>query len=388
MSESKNPDSASTPNASRITSNSKTSCSWLFHPFLTVVLVPVVVATILYNLDSFDPAPLPPDLLTRHAIVAPAINKHMLRGAELVGVGNLEGPEDVAYDRSSGVIYTGCADGWISRVNVNDSEVQKWINIGGRPLGIAVDELKQEVVVADPKRGLLKVTAEGTVEVLTDEAEGQKFRTTDAVDVAQNGMVYFSDASYKYSSDELDWDILEGKPHGRLLSYDPATKATQVLLPNLYFANGVAVSPDQNYVIFCETTARRCRKYHISGNEKGKVDKFIENLPGMPDNIRYDGEGHYWIALAREHTLSWHLTFKYPLIRKFASIALKYTGRLYLGRSGGVLVVDLAGKPMAHYYDPELPLLTSAMKIGDHLYCGSLVAPYIISLNLKQYPAV
>lgn len=102
------------------------------------------------------------------------------------------------------------------------------------------------------------MTAEGTVEVLTDEAEGQKFRTTDAVDVAQNGMVYFSDASYKYSSDELDWDILEGKPHGRLLSYDPATKATQVLLPNLYFANGVAVSPDQNYVIFCETTAYVC----------------------------------------------------------------------------------------------------------------------------------
>ncbi|KAF5463543.1 hypothetical protein F2P56_019447 [Juglans regia] len=388
MSESNKPDSASTPNASRITSNSKTSCSWLFTSFMTV-LVPVVAASILYNLDSFDPAPLPPDLLTRHAIAAPASNKHMLRGAELVGVGNLEGPEDVAYDHSSGVIYTGCADGWINRVNVNDSEVQKWINTGGRPLGIAVDGLKQEVVVADPKRGLLKVTAEGKVEVLTDEAEGQKFRTTDAVDVAQNGMVYFSDASYKYSLDDFFWDMLEGKPHGRLLSYDPATKTTQVLLPNLYFANGVAVSPDQNHVIFCETTARRCRKYHISGNEKGKVDKFIENLPGMPDNIRYDGEGHYWIALLQEYTLSWYLTFKYPLIRKFAAIALKYTGQPYfLGRSGGVLVVDLVGKPIAHYYDPELPLLTSAMKIGDHLYCGSFVAPYIISLNLKQYPAV
>lgn len=25
---------------------------------------------------------------------------------------------------------------------------------------------------------------------------------------------------------------------------------------------------------------------------------FVDNLPGFPDNIRYDGEGHYWIALA------------------------------------------------------------------------------------------
>ena len=24
---------------------------------------------------------------------------------------------------------------------------------------------------------------------------------------------------------------------------------------------------------------------------------FIESLPGYPDNIRYDGDGHYWIAM-------------------------------------------------------------------------------------------
>jgi sugar lactone lactonase YvrE len=103
------------------------------------------------------------------------------------------------------------------------------------------------------------VATEGTVELLTDEAEGQKFRTTDAVDIADNGIIYFSDASHKYSLSEWALDILEGKPHGRLLSYDPATKSTKVLLQNLYFANGVAVSPDQNYVIFCETPVYVCQ---------------------------------------------------------------------------------------------------------------------------------
>lgn len=42
---------------------------------------------------------------------------------------------------------------------------------------------------------------------------------------------------------------------------------------------------------------RRCRKYYIEGHKKGHVEKFIDNLPGMPDNIKYDGDGHYWIAL-------------------------------------------------------------------------------------------
>lgn len=43
---------------------------------------------------------------------------------------------------------------------------------------------------------------------------------------------------------------------------------------------------------------RRCAKYYIKGERKGWVDKFIEDLPGMPDNIKYDGEGHYWIGFA------------------------------------------------------------------------------------------
>jgi hypothetical protein len=41
---------------------------------------------------------------------------------------------------------------------------------------------------------------------------------------------------------------------------------------------------------------RRCSRYHITGEKKGTVEKFIDDLPGFPDNVRYDGEGQYWIA--------------------------------------------------------------------------------------------
>lgn len=91
------------------------------------------------------------------------------------------------------------------------------------------------------------------MELLTDEAEGLKFKLADAADVAEDGMIYLTDASYKYKLKDFIWDFLEGKPHGRLLSYDPATKQTKVLLRDLYFANGIAVSPDQSSVVFCET---------------------------------------------------------------------------------------------------------------------------------------
>ncbi|KAK4583761.1 hypothetical protein RGQ29_021757 [Quercus rubra] len=387
MDESKNPDSASLPRPSKPTFTKQKS-SWPF-AFLVTVLVPVVAATLLYQLDSFDPAPLPPDELTRHVITVPARNDHMLRVSEFVGVGNLIAPEDVAYDAKSGIIYTGCADGWISRVTVNDSAadsvVEKWVNTGGRPLGIAFGH-NNELIVADPEKGLLNVTADGVVELLTDEAEGQKFKTTDAVDVAHNGIIYFSDASHKYRLSKFIYDILEGRPNGRLLSYDPATKTTKVLVRDLYFANGVMVTPDQNYVIFCETPARRCRKYHIQGKDKGKVEKFIEYLPGMPDNIRYDGDGQYWIGLSTSRSALWDIAFRHPFIRKILIIMEKYNRRPRMEKDSGVMVIDLAGNPIAHYHDPELSLISSGMKIGNYLYCGSVYYPYILRLNLKQYP--
>lgn len=102
-------------------------------------------------------------------------------------------------------------------------------------------------------QGLLNISRDGVIELLTDEAEGLKFKLTDAVDIGPDGTLYFTDASFKYNFKEHIMDFLEGRPHGRFLSYDPSTKRTQVLAKDLYFANGVAVAADQSFVIFCET---------------------------------------------------------------------------------------------------------------------------------------
>ncbi|XP_031109762.1 protein STRICTOSIDINE SYNTHASE-LIKE 5-like [Ipomoea triloba] len=360
-------------------------------PFAFVV--PVILGVVIYQLDSFDPAPYPVHELTQgRAAVAPKRNGRLLHGSEKIGVGRLSGPEDIAYDPKTGVIYTGCMDGWIKRVTVNesscaDSAVEDWVNTGGRPLGLA-HGLHGEVIVADADIGLLNVTSDGKVQLLTDEAEGVKFKLTDAVDVAEDGMLYFTDASWKYRLKDFFWDACEGRPHGRLLSYNPNTKQTKVLLKDLFFANGVAVFPDQSSVIFCETPLRRCKKFYIKGERKGSVEAFIEDLPGSPDNIRYNGEGLFWIGLVTEYTYAWELAQKYPFLRKIMVVMDKYIGRPHLEKNGGVFVVDLEGNPVAHYYDPDLTLVSTGIKIGDHMYCGNVESGFILSLNLNQYSAV
>lgn len=350
-------------------------------------IIPFLASIALYRLDTFDPALLPSYALDYSSTtLPPLVNDKLLTGAELIGVDLLNRPEDIAYHRASNLIYTGCVDGWVKRVNVADSVVEDWVNTGGRPLGVAFG-LHGEVIVADAYKGLLNISIDGKkTELLTDEADGVKFKLTDGVAVADNGVLYFTDASYRYDLRQFAFDILEGKPHGRLMSFDPITRTTCVLLKDLYFANGVSMSPDQTHLVFCETPMRRCSKYYI--NEE-RVDVFIQGLPGYPDNIRYDGEGHYWIAMPSGVTVLWKLAFRYPFLRKLTGIAAKYgfLEPMIFMKNAGILKVDLDGKPIALYHDHKHSHMTTGVKIGRYLYCGSLLHSHIVRLDLLKYPA-
>ena len=57
------------------------------------------------------------------------------------------------------------------------------------------------------------------------EADKLPFRCTNDLDVAADGTIYFTDASYKFPLTLLKADLLEHQPNGRFLAYDPRTKA-------------------------------------------------------------------------------------------------------------------------------------------------------------------
>eukprot|EP01018_Ginkgo_biloba_P016517 Gb_04243 [translate_table: standard] len=316
-----------------------------------------------------------------------------LQDAIKLGAGLLPGPEDLAVD-VQGRLYTGCSDGWIKRIsfikNSEDIKVENWTYVGGHPLGVALG-LHGELLVCEPGQGLLNVT-EGKFEILSNEAEGLKFKwvyewmLADGIDVTKEGVIYFTDATYKYELKHYMLDLLEYRPHGRLLKYDPATKTTTVLLKDLYFANGVALSAKQDFLVFCETPIGRCQKYWVQGEKEGSVESFIDNLPGFTDNIRYDREGTFWIAFPRSRGLLLKLIPKYPFLRHVLVFLLRLMPGSNFGtmKEAGVLAVDKDGRPIALYSHPKLTLITSGLKIGNYLYFGSLSQNYIGRLDLTQ----
>ncbi|CAN6288896.1 unnamed protein product [Urochloa humidicola] len=353
---------------------------------VALILAPVALAVALYSPRDFSPAPMPPEYSYGPVVSAPRHDARALARSERVGEGRLPGPEDLAYDAAGGWLYTGCADGWVRRVSVPGGDVEDWARTGGRPLGVVL-AADGGLIVADADIGLLKVSPEREVALLTDAAEGVKFALTDGVDVAADGTIYFTDASYKYNLANHMADVLEARPHGRLMSFDPATGRTAVLARDLYFANGVAISPDQSSLIYCETVVRRCSRYHITGDKKGTVERFIDNLPGVPDNIRYDGEGRYWIALSAGRTLQWDLLMKYPFVRKLVYLVEKFVAVPHGLKNSGTMSVTLDGEPVSTYTDPRLALTTGWLKVGRHLYYGSLTETYLSRIDLTKSSA-
>ncbi len=253
------------------------------------------------------PAPIDPLAYEPQAtptLEGPLAPNERLQSAQIVAAGQVDGPEDVEID-VEGRIYAGTADGWIVRVEL-DGGVTKFAKTGGRPLGLAFDALGN-LIVADGVKGLLSIAPDKVITTLVTKADGIRLGFTDDLDVAKDGTVYFSDASSKFGPGQYLYDMLEGRPNGRLLRYSPATKQVEVLLPELYFANGVALSQNEDFVLVNETYRYRVTRYWIRGERAGTSDIFIDNLPGYPDNITSNRRGMFWLALftVRNNASDW-----------------------------------------------------------------------------------
>ena len=204
-----------------------------------------------------------------------------LKGLEFLNIGDNHGPEDTAID-DQGRIYAATHEGFIVRLQADGSNPEKWANTKGRPLGIYFDN-KRNLIVADAMRGLLSISPDAAVTELATQADGIPIGFADDVTVGADGKIYFSDASTKFRPNECGGtmeasllDIIEHGGHGRLLVYDPTTRKATTLISGLNFANGVALSHDETFVLVTETGSYRVLRYWLAGPNKGKAEPIIE----------------------------------------------------------------------------------------------------------------
>jgi sugar lactone lactonase YvrE len=326
------------------------------------------------------------DPVAFHPADPPALEEALLPNtrlerAESVGEG-IPGPESLDFN-SRGDLYSGTEDGWIVRIKSGEKKFERVVFTGGRPLGVQFGK-NDTLYICDSYKGLLAWDEKNGLRTLSKESEGLPFKFTDDLDIARDGKIYFSDASSKFSQDAYLYDLLESRPHGRLLVFDPVNSTTKTLLSELYFANGVALSKNEDFVLINETYRYRVRKFWLKGPKKGSSELFVDNLPGFPDNITRDKSGNFYLALFTirnpqmdsMHPKPWQKSLISNLPKFFWPKPQPY---------GLVLKINSEGKVLESFHDPSgknLKEITHAQEYNGFLYFGSLHNPKIGKLKL------
>jgi sugar lactone lactonase YvrE len=325
---------------------------------------------------AYKPTPKPP----LRAAYAP---NRALQGARRIAAGMVRGPEDVAFDGSPW-LYTGIADGRILRVSLLAEQVEEFAHTGGRPLGLKFDP-QGRLIVCDARKGLLAVDRQGRVATLATEAGGRPFRFTNNLDVARDGTVYFTDASDTFGPDEYLYDLLEARPHGRLLRYDPKTGETRVLVDGLHFANGVALARDESYVVVAETYRHRLIRYGLTGANAGRYMPMAENLPGYPDNVSL-GENGFWVAFFTLRNDRADALQPHPFAKKLLSRLPSFLWPKP-ERYGLVARYDERGPVVESLHDPSGERVFEVTTAREHegvLYLGNLHQDWLARYTLPR----
>lgn len=311
---------------------------------------------------------------------------HALAGADRFVTGGGVGPEDVVVD-DGGHVYAGTASGDVLRFSPITRAVEVVANTGGRPLGL---ELYGDgrLVVCDAERGLLLLDPEsGRVDALVTEFEGRALRFTNNAAVARDGTIYFSDSSTEYGIGAYREDLLDHLPRGRLLARRPDGRV-ELLADGLYFANGVALAPDESFVLVAETATYQVQRVWLGGPRSGRRELFFENLPGFPDNMSTGPTGIFWIAIPSPRSALLDRLLPHPGARALVS-RLPTSLQPQPRRHGMVVGLDGSGAVVACLHDPDggYVEITGVREHQGSLWLGSLKEPAIARVRLPSISA-
>ncbi|MEC9265672.1 MAG: SMP-30/gluconolactonase/LRE family protein [Pseudomonadota bacterium] len=306
-----------------------------------------------------------------------------LGDAQQIGIGAVEGPEDVILDRD-GNLYTGTRHGNIVRFFAPDYERHEiFARVGGHPLGLAFTR-DGDLVTCAGGMGVYRVTPDRTVHKVTDETnrsalsiiDDSRLRLPDDLDIAPDGRIFFSEATIRYEMSEWAVDALEGRGNGRLLCFDPKIGTTRTLLRGLVFPNGITICRDGQSLLFAETWACRITRYWFDGPKKGKRETFVDNLPGYPDNINRASNGGYWVALLGMRTKTFDLAMRKPGFRRRMAKRIAADDWLFPNINRGCVIRMTAdGVITDSYWDAggeKHPSITSMREHRGYLFLGGV----------------
>uniref|UniRef100_A0A0N5A0J9 Str_synth domain-containing protein n=1 Tax=Parastrongyloides trichosuri TaxID=131310 RepID=A0A0N5A0J9_PARTI len=334
-----------------------------------------------------------------------AINDYLTKGERILE-NKILGPEALVVENNT--IYATTYDGKV--VKIVDEKIVDFISFKnnkecgtydtelkcGRPLGIR--KYKDDIlIVADSYFGIFFVDFSRKIYKNGFELfMSSKYLTKDKpammlndFDIINDEDIYISDSSSKWDRRRFFHILSEAEPNGRVLKINLKTKDVSVIDENLFFPNGIQ-QISKNAIVVAECGMARIWKIFINGDKKGTREIFIENLPGLPDNIRLSKYSNtlYVGLTGLRHANSLNMydkIGKYPNIRNFLAKILpeklfSKLPSLFVKKHAIIIEINLNGSIISTYQDPESKVVQDASHVVDdenYLYLGSYHSRYI-----------
>ena len=284
----------------------------------------------------------------------------------------------------------------------------------GRPLGIIIvkastvadapffaedsprvdDDDDVVLVVADAYAGLLIVTgiygdrAEKRVLAARADVDPEEnfFRLLNGIVQAPDGSIYVTETSQTFRRRRIFFAALDGRPTGRLLRYRKG-RGVEVVVDSIFMPNGITLSHSKEALLIISGV--QVLRYSL---ETMRMDDrpFVRVLPGTGDNIKaFDflptGEARRCFYLGLGSKFARPFSFlkavsERPMVRSLVLALVPYWRILEcIPKFTAIAVYDEGGSLIETYQDPsaEMPWLSEAEPMGEHIYLGSWYAPFL-----------
>ncbi len=298
----------------------------------------------------------------------------------------LPGPsaEDVISTANGTLIY-GLPDGRVYEYKPSTDEHNMLVNTKGSTLGLE-NAPDNKLIICDAHKGLLITDkTAGNLATLTQYVNEIPLRFCSNAARQKDGTIWFSESSTRYDLEHYLADFLEHRPSGRLLRRDPNGKVT-VIHQQLYFPNGVVLSPDESALYFSESAGYRISKLNLSGVNKGKIEVIADNLPGIPDNMTLSSEGLLWVAMT---------TMRNPLLDKLGTSPAWLRKLLWrisdfvpktVHKCAWAMAFDMNGQLVHDIYTEKVDfhMCTGVTQLGNKLYLSSIEEDSLLEINLEK----
>lgn len=354
---------------------------------ITPILIAAVMALAAYL--SLWPVPIQPVSWNAPAApgyTGPHAQNNRLAGLQLIDLGMETGPEHVAFARD-GRLYAAMASGNIIRMNPDGTAQEVFVNTGGRVLGFDFDAAGN-LIAADAMRGVLTIAPDRTIKVLAGIVSDDPVHYANSVVVAGDGRIYITDSSSRFAPsvwggtfEASMLDIVEQSSTGRVLEYDPAQGKLRTVAKGLSFANGIALSQDEQTLFVNETGRYRVWKIDVSAadldvtHSSPQARVLFDNLPGYPDNLMRGLDGRIWLGFAKPRNSIIDAMSDKPFLRR---MVLRFPRAWWPMPEtyGHVMAFTENGEIAADLQDPAgaYPETTAVTETRERLYIQSLHA--------------